>query len=240
MKQPNQKNVQTHNIFEENSKQQRSILVAQLEDLNRRRKSKTIRWLFLLLPLFFAVMVTYTHYEVYNQLSIPIIIFAVIITFLLSGFLFIYFNYMLEMRENRIRRAIFELDAVYSQNKIDEDIFKNSIEMSYKYLDQYYSQTREHAQRGFFVTVCVAVFGALLIGTGILSMFFGTTQPAYITCASGVVTELIATVFFYLYNNDTIITGSLFLHIRASCAAVPDCRIWQPGRQSAPQLLQPA
>ena len=31
-------------------------------------------------------------------------------------------------------------------------------------------------------------------------MFFGKTTPAYVTTASGVITEFIASVFFYLYN----------------------------------------
>lgn len=35
---------------------------------------------------------------------------------------------------------------------------------------------------------------------GIVAMFFGKTTPAYVTTASGVVTEFIAAVFFYLYN----------------------------------------
>lgn len=73
--------------------------------------------------------------------------------------------------------------------------------MSYKYLDQYYHQTREQAQRGFMVTVYVAVFGALLVTGGIVAMmFFKVTSPSYVTCAAGVITEFIAAVFFYLYN----------------------------------------
>ena len=55
-------------------------------------------------------------------------------------------------------------------------------------------------QRGFFVTVCVAVFGAVLIGAGIIAMFFEKMEPSYITCASGIITEFIAAIFFYLYN----------------------------------------
>ena len=104
------------------------------------------------------------------------------------------------MREGALRRKILEYEADNVQDEVIEDIFENSIKMSYKYLDQYYLQTREQAQRGFFVTVCVAVFGALLIFVGVIAMFLGRTQPSYITCASGVITEFIAAVFFYLYN----------------------------------------
>ena len=60
--------------------------------------------------------------------------------------------------------------------------------------------TREQAQKGFFVTVCISIFGAALIGVGILAMFLEKVEPSYITCASGVITEFISAIFFYLYN----------------------------------------
>lgn len=50
--------------------------------------------------------------------------------------------------------------------------------MSYKYLDQYYLQTREQAQKGFVVTICVSIFGAIIIRIGIVSMFMGNTNPS--------------------------------------------------------------
>ena len=50
------------------------------------------------------------------------------------------------------------------------------------------------------ITVAVSIMGAIVITIGIGSMFFGKTIPAYVTIASGVLTEFIATIFFYLYN----------------------------------------
>lgn len=104
------------------------------------------------------------------------------------------------MQENRIRREMIEYEAEDIKEDVKEDIFENSIKMSYKYLDQYYLQTREQAQKGFLATVCIAVFGAILIGAGIIAMFLGKTNPSYVTCASGVITEFISAIFFYLYN----------------------------------------
>ena len=106
----------------------------------------------------------------------------------------------LDILENRVRREMLDYEMENVQNKVGEDVFENSIKMSYKYLDQYYHQTREQAQKGFFVTVCISVFGAILIGAGIVAMFMGEVKPSYITCASGVVTEFISAIFFYLYN----------------------------------------
>ena len=106
----------------------------------------------------------------------------------------------LEGKEADIKIQLLKYEADVIKDQIEEDIFENSIKLSYKYLDQYYSQTRAQAQKGFFTTVCVSVFGALLIGVGVIMMFIGKVEPSYITCASGVITEFIAAIFFYLYN----------------------------------------
>lgn len=65
---------------------------------------------------------------------------------------------------------------------------------------QYYLQTREQAQGGFLITVCIAVFGAILIEIGICAVFLGKVSPSYITCASGIIIEFISAIFFALYN----------------------------------------
>lgn len=87
-----------------------------------------------------------------------------------------------------------------AKEDIDDDIYKNLIKISYKYLDEYYLQTRDQAKKGFWVTVLVSVIGACIVAVGIAAMFLGKTTPAYVTTASGILTEFIAAVFFYLYN----------------------------------------
>ena len=110
------------------------------------------------------------------------------------------FQLELDVLENRLHRKMIVYEVANVQDQVEEDIYENSIKMSYKYLDQYYLQTREQAQKGFFVTVCISIFGAILIGVGIVAMFLGKVEPSYITCASGVITEFISAIFFYLYN----------------------------------------
>lgn len=87
-----------------------------------------------------------------------------------------------------------------AKENVDEDIYQNLIKISYKYLDEYYLQTRQQAQKGFWVTVSVSIIGAIIVAIGIGTMFLGRTTPAYVTTASGVITEFIAAIFFYLYN----------------------------------------
>lgn len=146
--------------------------------------------------ILFALFLQYQKYiltteRIIYTLSICLFIFLIVI---LCGFL------MFEIKENSIKTRMTEYEVKYIQEDAEEDIFKNSIKMSYKYLDQYYLQTREQAQRGFVVTISVSIFGAILISVGIVAMFIGETSPSYVTCASGVIIEFVATIFFYLYN----------------------------------------
>lgn len=148
--------------------------------------------IFLLLD--FTILILTEEYSTYK------IIGLVGVTILVMILAYIYAYCYLDMQENSIRRRMLEYETGDIQESVQNDVFENSIKMSYKYLDQYYLQIRDQAQKGFFVTVCVSVFGAILIGVGIVLMFMDITNPSYITCASGVITEFIATIFFYMYN----------------------------------------
>ena len=124
---------------------------------------------------------------------------------ILAGILFamffvMYFRLGIELIENSVRNKIIAYEAENIKNDVDEDIFENSIRMRYKYLDQYYLQTKEQAHKGFFATMLVTGFGALLILGGIVGMFFGYVDPSYVTCAAGVIIEFVSAIFFYLYN----------------------------------------
>lgn len=177
-------------------------LKSRLQVVKRRKKSKSI---YLLLVILSAFTVGLSYYltlitDISTQVRYSDAFVASIIGAILGGALSICLYALLELEEIRLQSRISEYEIDDVQNNIEDDIFKNSIKMSYKYLDQYYLQTREQAQRGFLVTVCVAVFGAALVFAGIVAMFLGKVEPSYITCASGVITEFIAAIFFYLYN----------------------------------------
>ncbi|MBR3570664.1 MAG: hypothetical protein IKN96_07720 [Oscillibacter sp.] len=108
--------------------------------------------------------------------------------------------YQRELKISAKKHFISAYEFSHAQDKAEDDPFQNSIKTSYKYLDRYYDETQKQAQQGFRITVFIAVCGALLIFGGVAAMYLGFVQPAYITCASGAVTELIAAIFFYLYN----------------------------------------
>lgn len=117
-----------------------------------------------------------------------------------SLIMIVYWHMLLEIKINTYKKRLVHYELYDISKELDEDIYETSIKMSYKYLDEYYLQTRSQAQKGFYVTVGVAIGGALLIGVGIVAMFTNATSPAYVTTASGVIIEFIAAVFFHLYN----------------------------------------
>lgn len=175
-------------------------LKIRLDDVREKRKTRN-RYAAYFSFLFAALVTLYFFVLVFDlRSSITNIAISAIAGFFGGTVLFVCYNMSYEMQESALQRQILIYEANNIKVDMADDIFEHSINMSYKYLDQYYLQTREQAQRGFFVTLWVAVFGALLIGIGIVAMFLGHTDPSYITCASGVITEFISAVFFYLYN----------------------------------------
>ena len=138
----------------------------------------------------------FTSEQITRDLSILSLIMGIV-----GGIINGFYKYLqAEIQETQLKSELSKYEVENIQDKIEKDIFENSIKMSYKYLDQYYSQTREQAQRGFIITILISIFGALLIAVGIIAMFLGKTNPSYVTCASGIVTEFISAIFFYLYN----------------------------------------
>lgn len=191
----------TESTYQELSRKEYNRLKVSLQELENQRKGKKV---YLLVGCCSLIAVLLSFLFICDTLNYPFNFSSVVGSLLVGGLVgsiaSLYIGLWYEMKEGTLRRRILEYEADNTQDEVIEDIFENSIKISYKYLDQYYLQTREQAQRGFFVTVCVAVFGALLIFVGVVAMFLEKVQPSYITCASGVITEFIAAVFFYLYN----------------------------------------
>lgn len=176
-----------------------ALLKSRLQNLQRKKK---IYYICVALGLITGALIVIS-----NKLSLHgaelnrwDIIYPIIISFIVGIFAELLIFLFYSSLENTCYDRIAAYDARNDRGEAQEDIFENSIKMSYKYLDEYYAQTRDQARKGFIITFCVAIFGALLVGFGILMMFLEKTNPSYVTCASGVVTEFIAAIFFYLYN----------------------------------------
>ncbi|WP_156131520.1 TRADD-N-associated membrane domain-containing protein [Pedobacter kyungheensis] len=98
-----------------------------------------------------------------------------------------------------------ELDLVKAgadelQENIEENFFTKLVQINFKYLDQYYLQTQEQADKSFRLSAFAAIIGLLIVVSGIIMMYLGKAEPAYVTTAAGVLSEFIAAIFFYFYN----------------------------------------
>lgn len=153
-----------------------------------------------LLVFLFATQPSYEGLEFISLDKITFIIFSYI--------LFILAMYILlkAMYNEKINNLQYELKSTSIMDD-EKSLHQKALKMSYNYLDRYYSQTQEQANKGFIVTICVAVFGAFIIMGGIIFMFFGISEPAYITVATGAITEFISSIFFYLYNKTVTSMG---------------------------------
>lgn len=210
MKENNQDNINPQNtadnsprnVFGISTKEYKHLKI-KLEEMQEKRKNKNLYVAFF--ALLCAILVgLYIYISIFNsENNIMTISISSLTGFFFGTVLFVLYNMYYELRQSSVQHSILVYEANHIKGSMKEDIFENSINMSYKYLDQYYLQTREQAHRGFFVTLWVAVFGAILTAIGIIAMFLGHTDPSYITCASGVITEFISAVFFYLYNKTT-------------------------------------
>jgi len=125
---------------------------------------------------------------------------------MLFALLFVFFTvYTRAVRQthlNRIKLKLNEQGAQHLKENLEQDFFNKLVEINFKYLDQYYLQTQEQADKSFWISASAGIVGFIVMITGIIMMYTNVSnvQPAYVTTASGVITEFIAAVFFYLYN----------------------------------------
>ncbi|MEI8030797.1 MAG: hypothetical protein WCH35_13550 [Comamonadaceae bacterium] len=119
-----------------------------------------------------------------------------------------FYRSVLEKERYRIEYKIIQTKAQQLQDNIGQDFFTTLVRINFKYLDQYYFQTQEQANKSFLLSVYASIGGGLIIAVGILSMLFGkTANVSYVTTASGLVSQFIAAVFFYLYNQTVLKMG---------------------------------
>jgi hypothetical protein len=119
-----------------------------------------------------------------------------------------FYRSLLEKERYRIEYKIIQTKAQLLQDNIGQDFFTTLVRINFKYLDQYYFQTQEQANKSFLLSVYASIGGGLIIAVGILSMIFGkTANVSYVTTASGLISQFIAAVFFYLYNQTVLKMG---------------------------------
>lgn len=115
-------------------------------------------------------------------------------------YLMFIFRTMFSSRLRRIELDLVKFGADELKESIEENFFTKLVQINFKYLDQYYLQTQEQANKSFGLASIAAAVGLIIVIVGIVMMFNRQTEPAYVTTAAGVLSEFIASIFFYLYN----------------------------------------
>ncbi len=100
----------------------------------------------------------------------------------------------------RVAAETIETRAESLQDDLDKDFFNNLVKINFKYIDKYYLQTQIQADKAFSMSAIAAFIGFSVMIAGIVQMYIGKLEPAYVTTITGVISEFIAAVFFYLYN----------------------------------------
>lgn len=172
-----------------------------LRETERRRRSVAFFAVIVLPFVLSAVLICFVYSLIWDYAPVSDYILSAAVGLVLGLLFYLFVVLILMAKESAIRHELIENETVTVQNALpDSDAYNNLIKLSFKYLDQYYQQTREHAQRGFIATMLVSIFGAVLIMAGIVAMFLGFTESATVTSASGIISQFISAVFFYFYN----------------------------------------
>ena len=115
-----------------------------------------------------------------------------------------YITLIFSMISNKLDIQLAKEGAEELQEQIEENFFTKLVQINFKYIDQYYLQTQEQANKSFRLSMFACLAGLVVIVLGIVMMFQGKTEPAYVTTAAGILSEFIAAVFFYLYNKTIV------------------------------------
>ena len=111
--------------------------------------------------------------------------------------------------EKQSEMATQEREAIQAETselkgRIDEDFFNSLVKINFRYIDQYYLQTRVQANKSFLAAVFAAVAGLAVTILGIVMMYNGQLEPGYVSTGAGLISQFIAAVFFYLCNKTVI------------------------------------
>ncbi len=145
-------------------------------------------------------------YSNISERSIP----PVILGSVFGLFVYSYVVFFMRTRmENSLRRIEFQLSKYGSdvlKETLEDNFFTKLVQINFKYLDQYYLQTQEQAEKSFRLSVFVSIAGFIIVVIGIIIIYVrGDDKTAgYVTTGAGILGQFISAVFFYLYNQTII------------------------------------
>jgi hypothetical protein len=85
--------------------------------------------------------------------------------------------------------------------------FDKLVRLNIDNLASYYGQVSAHTESSFRISITVGVIGFMLVGVGLVFGYASGDRSSaitYISAATGIITEVIAGVFFVLYNRTVL------------------------------------
>jgi hypothetical protein len=101
------------------------------------------------------------------------------------------------------KRRIMSRPSISGKKEDRLSYFDRLVEINISNLEAYYKLVKEHTNNSFLSAIAAGAVGFILIGTGLVIGFLAigeTKYIGYISAGSGILTEFIASIFFYLYN----------------------------------------
>jgi hypothetical protein len=92
------------------------------------------------------------------------------------------------------------LGVIELQENVSENYFDKLVETNHGYINIYYQQTQEQADKSFGLAMFASKSGLAIVALGIVLMYFDKMPSAYLTTSAGILSEFVAAIFYYLYN----------------------------------------
>ena len=164
------------------------------------RRFKPVKWLWLTAAFFFIILILLGLGVDIGAYPRSITVFSATVALISATIVF----FAIPTQVDQIHIGEIETSAAILQESIDQDFFNTLVKINFKYIDKYYLQTQIQANKAFLMSAIAGFFGMIIIAAGIVQMYRGRLEPAYVTTAAGVISEFIAAVFFYLYNKTVL------------------------------------
>jgi len=135
-------------------------------------------------------------------LAIPYVISGVAFGIFIYSYVIFIIRTVTQNALRRIELKLAKFGGDELKEKLEDNFFTKLVQINFKYIDQYYLQTQEQAEKSFRLAVFASVSGLTIIATGIIILYIRENAPlaGYVTTSAGVLSQFIAAVFFYLYN----------------------------------------
>lgn len=189
----------------------RILLEAKLDDIRlkiAKNKKNTIRNIVISLIAGFGYSISILSvFFDFNFETSGFWVYSILLGFILSFFIFFLIGLSWRIQEEKIMADLGEIGTEKLQENLQEDFFNNLVKINFKYIDKYYQQTQIQANKSFTISVVAAIVAFAIIIAGIVLMYKDKVSSAYIATGAGVLSEFIAAVFFYLYNQTIIKMG---------------------------------